>query len=469
MAGKRGNPGVPGLPGAQGPPGFKELLEPLQLGHGFRRKQGKAALVAMGFLTGPCIGPAPVLWNCLNPVIFRVKEDCLDRLAKQGNEDHQEEWASQGAPAIRDPKGSRETLGRQDSQGSRASLGQRDPQETPVSKAFRAHVGHLASWEKKELLVLLAFRVPQEARDQRGTKAAVGTWGFGAQGVLQAHEDTLALRDRQEFQLHFFSQSACFTPHQQQDGFGATFRTLVDSNVALKTEGYQHPDLLMLDHGGEIFKTLHYLSNLIQSIKRPLGTKENPARICRDLMNCEQKMKDGTYWIDPNLGCSSDTIQVICNFTNGGQTCLSPITVSKLDFDIGRVQMNFLRLLSSEVVQHITIHCLNTSVWREGSAEKPSEKAVRFKAWNGQMFEAEGKLRPEVAADDCKVRCAEREERNARLNPPKTQQDSGGALAFYAMTTPRMREKGPGCLFCGAIWRSYLPLSMDKVSFRMLF
>lgn len=49
----------------------------------------------------------------------------------------------------------------------------------------------------------------------------------------------------------------------------------------------------MLDQEGEIFKTLHYLSNLIQSIKRPLGTKENPARICRDLMNCEQQMGDG--------------------------------------------------------------------------------------------------------------------------------------------------------------------------------
>jgi len=63
--------------------------------------------------------------------------------------------------------------------------------------------------------------------------------------------------------------------------------------ASFSLQGYQHPDLLMLDHGGEIFKTLHYLSNLIQSIKRPLGTKENPARICRDLMNCEQKMKDG--------------------------------------------------------------------------------------------------------------------------------------------------------------------------------
>lgn len=49
----------------------------------------------------------------------------------------------------------------------------------------------------------------------------------------------------------------------------------------------------MLAQGGEIFKTLHYLSNLIQSIKTPLGTKENPARVCRDLMDCEEKMADG--------------------------------------------------------------------------------------------------------------------------------------------------------------------------------
>lgn len=70
--------------------------------------------------------------------------------------------------------------------------------------------------------------------------------------------------------------------------------------------------------------------------------------------------------------------------------------------------MNFLRLLSSEVVQHITIHCLNTSVWREGSSEQPSERAVRFRAWNGQVFEARGQLRPEVAADDCKVCCCGR-------------------------------------------------------------
>lgn len=43
----------------------------------------------------------------------------------------------------------------------------------------------------------------------------------------------------------------------------------------------------------------------------------------------------GTYWIDPNLGCSSDSIQVTCNFSQGGQTCLSPVTSSKVRWDLG--------------------------------------------------------------------------------------------------------------------------------------
>lgn len=160
-------------------------------------------------------------------------------------------------------------------------------------------------------------------------------------------------------------------------------------------------DLPMLDQGTEIFKTLHYLSNLVQSLKNPLGTRDNPARICRDLHSCEQRMNDGTYWIDPNLGCSSDTIEVSCNFTGGGQTCLRPITVSKLEMTVGRVQMNFLHLLSSEAVQHVTIHCLNVSVWRTAADLPPAQEAVRFRAWSGEMIEAGGDLEPYVLEDSC--------------------------------------------------------------------
>lgn len=56
---------------------------------------------------------------------------------------------------------------------------------------------------------------------------------------------------------------------------------------------YQNTEVTLLDHSTEIFKTLHYLSNLLHSIKNPLGTRDNPARICRDLLNCERKVADG--------------------------------------------------------------------------------------------------------------------------------------------------------------------------------
>ena len=53
--------------------------------------------------------------------------------------------------------------------------------------------------------------------------------------------------------------------------------------------------------------------------------------LCLDQTN-DPKRISGTYWIDPNLGCAADTIEVTCNFTGGGQTCLKPVTVSKVRF-----------------------------------------------------------------------------------------------------------------------------------------
>ncbi|MEE6526163.1 hypothetical protein FKM82_026628 [Ascaphus truei] len=97
-------------------------------------------------------------------------------------------------------------------------------------------------------------------------------------------------------------------------------------------QSYQNTEVTILDYSAEIFKTLHYLASLMHSIKNPPGTRENPARICRDLLNCERKVADGKYWIDPNLGCPSDAIEVFCNFSAGGQTCLSPITVTKVPY-----------------------------------------------------------------------------------------------------------------------------------------
>lgn len=47
------------------------------------------------------------------------------------------------------------------------------------------------------------------------------------------------------------------------------------------------------DQNTEILKTLRFLSSVIESIKKPLGTRENPARVCKDLLDCHQEPSDG--------------------------------------------------------------------------------------------------------------------------------------------------------------------------------
>lgn len=66
--------------------------------------------------------------------------------------------------------------------------------------------------------------------------------------------------------------------------------------------------------------------------------------------------------------------------------------------------MNFLHLLSSEAVQHVIIHCLNTSVWGSAEDQPVAQASVRFKAWSGEVFEVGGELEPEVIEDSCTVR-----------------------------------------------------------------
>jgi collagen type V/XI/XXIV/XXVII alpha len=65
--------------------------------------------------------------------------------------------------------------------------------------------------------------------------------------------------------------------------------------------------------------------------------------------------------------------------------------------------MNFLHLLSSEATHVITIHCLNTPRWTNAQTKGPG-LSIGFKGWNGQIFEENTLLEPEVLSDDCKVK-----------------------------------------------------------------
>lgn len=77
----------------------------------------------------------------------------------------------------------------------------------------------------------------------------------------------------------------------------ATLCIFADMIFMMTWQSYQNTEVTLIDYSAEIFKTLNYLSNLLHSIKNPLGTRDNPARICKDLLNCEHKVSDGKFLV----------------------------------------------------------------------------------------------------------------------------------------------------------------------------
>ncbi|CAB1332206.1 unnamed protein product [Coregonus sp. 'balchen'] len=69
--------------------------------------------------------------------------------------------------------------------------------------------------------------------------------------------------------------------------------------------------------------------------------------------------------------------------------------------------MKFLHLLSTEVSQDITFHCLSEPPFSptdtysaNGPGQEYQDRPPRFRGWNGQMFEADTLLAPLL--DECK-------------------------------------------------------------------
>lgn len=166
----------------------------------------------------------------------------------------------------------------------------------------------------------------------------------------------------------------------------------------------------------------------LERMKKPLGTRNNPARCCKDLSQGHPQLKDGHYWVDPNLGMVDDAVKVFCNMSTG-ETCVSPDVHTtkmpnipwrknrngwyshlrggfKITYDsIGPVQMKFLRLLSENVSQNFTYTCLNSVAWYDNHARSYGN-AITFLGDNEDHF-SPSKNKPEVPYDGCKQRGSE--------------------------------------------------------------
>uniref|UniRef100_H9G7I4 Fibrillar collagen NC1 domain-containing protein n=1 Tax=Anolis carolinensis TaxID=28377 RepID=H9G7I4_ANOCA len=193
----------------------------------------------------------------------------------------------------------------------------------------------------------------------------------------------------------------------------------------------------------EVYGSLNSLRQEVERMRKPLGTKESPARTCQDLWLSRPETPDGEYWIDPNQGCSRDSFKVFCNFTAGGETCVFPrkevreVPMSAWEketpqswfsefqsgsrfsyedaegYPLGVVQLTFLRLLSVSARQNFTYHCLRSAAWHSrlpsaagGSSTSVGgyQQALRFLGANEEDISYDNSPYVKALADGCAPR-----------------------------------------------------------------
>ncbi|KAG8331550.1 Collagen alpha-2(V) chain [Homalodisca vitripennis] len=128
-------------------------------------------------------------------------------------------------------------------------------------------------------------------------------------------------------------------------------------------------------------KAYQQLKASFERFKKPDGSKNAPAKTCRDLSVAYPTLANGEYWLDPNEGDIKDAILVYCDMENK-LTCLLPQPAAspqishvgreqelwlseikprfKINYKADSNQIAFLQLLSSSASQNFTYHCRNS-------------------------------------------------------------------------------------------------------------
>lgn len=173
-----------------------------------------------------------------------------------------------------------------------------------------------------------------------------------------------------------------------------------------------------------VYTDIYNIRIELEKIKKPLGTRNSPARTCQDLHYGHPQMTDGFYWIDPNLGMTDDAVKVYCNMTAGGETCVFPDVHAsrmpnipwrksqqgwysslrggfRISYDsLGPVQLTFLRLMSQNAYQNFTYTCLNSAAWYDASSASYAN-AIKLQGDNEEEFSIQNN-KPNVLLDGCK-------------------------------------------------------------------
>jgi len=162
----------------------------------------------------------------------------------------------------------------------------------------------------------------------------------------------------------------------------------------------------------KVADALEAISAQIESLKKPTGTRKNPARTCRDLALCHPTWPSGNYWIDPNQGCTVDAIEVWCDMKTY-ETCVYPKPAKvprgawykgpskhvwfgdsmkggyHFTYTADEIQMQFLRLSSTGARQNITYQCKNSVAYYD-AYNSNYKKALKIMGNDETELSAEG-------------------------------------------------------------------------------
>jgi len=181
------------------------------------------------------------------------------------------------------------------------------------------------------------------------------------------------------------------------------------------------------------------LTTRFSRIEKPDGSKAYPARTCRDLHANYPLLKSGKYWIDPNMGCKEDAVEVECKFEETKEdfivtTCIAPkekMAIEKSSWatemksraqrwfveehELGNFaynaspsQLRYLSYLSRDAYQTVTVHCHKYTAWYDDDS-RSYKNAMRFLGTEEQEFQYfptddnndMSRFTPEVIKDKC--------------------------------------------------------------------